>query len=454
MLDAFSFPLQILDQNESDVKENIDNNALYYQPQEHYTAKMATANSGDIAEIVDWYWTFGTYAQKCKEDIKMLNVKNFDDDSCIVDGEYDDYNVKIDYHVIIGSSWTYLNANGRGFALAFDQADDGHVYWGPALSSDERPIKDNYYRTFVPASWSEIDPKEFSYQFYAQYNQNATHDYQVIESLDDWCGASVWYQLLPCSAASAAFPELSVIVETGENKKSSFITVIANDKDVYLPVVYGGHIKLSNHKNWRQLLRPHRNINVTDFAIYKGLFTSGVGTEFNPVPVGSVAYNACLWAVATPGWGVTAEGKVSGSDWYDNSLIRSSRIKYNVSDNETRKELLIKMNDGIPLWHVTSNGKAILNITMSDFDESRATPKLYISDEPIKGMNASLFTNLLNISTDAHNYTDTSVQLKPGDNTIYVNNLMKNQILYFKIIHQTNEEIMIKTKPTMTLIEE
>ena len=456
MLSDFRFPLQILDENPTYIQENIDNDALIYTPKESYLITMTTLNANDVSGKSSDYPLNFIYKFELPQDKNgrsknlMFNITSYDEDEGLISEMYDDFEDEISYNFPIGQSHIFVPTSGRGVALAFDESGKTTTGYEYLTNHTRQYLIDNYSTHFVPSTYNKQSTHIFPLRLYLSYSSNR-NDAGTFISLDDWYGSSTTYELIGVRSLANVFPNLIDVSEKNDSKKNK-ISLIQNNSDAMLPVVYNGKIKLMNHKNWRSMARLNRNASTYNFKTFR----SECGSTTDPYQQNSYVtginpnFTAELQTVARAGWGVTAEGKKSTLDWYDYSLVKASHLYYQVTDNRNSKnKIKVPMTSGIPLWHVgTKDGNATLNITLEDFDTTQATPKLYVAKNELKGVDASTFRNLYRLSNDKVTYSD-SLELSPGENVIHIENIQKDDIMYFKILHGSDEDIIIKSIPSM-----
>ena len=453
----FTYPLAILDDNFDYVQDHLDDNRLIYQPEERYLLTNSTSGWGPTIEggrrnTALWRGiaTIPEQRPSGKTSTYMINISTWSNAEGIVSGEMKDYKSSITMDINCGAIYTYVDEAGRGFALSFDSyPPTSYTRLGPYESHTRPDIFNSYSQWFYPFKFNDDDEQYLNFRYWFTWPVSQRYDEQTFLSIEDWYGGSQYHRLFHSRIIPNDYKEFLLVTEDATSKTTD-LSVIANNDDIFLPVVYDTHIKLSNHKDWRQFCRLNRNASYYNYHLYGSSETKSMEEEKTGVHPN---YSASFQTIATAGWGATAEGKVAGKEWSDFSVVKAEHLSYEAVDPTDNKTYKYKMAQGIPLWHANKSITGILTIELNSFDDTVATPKLYVSKGAFTSNDPSSFTNLYKVSRTSSNFTDNYVALEQGKNVIYVDDIKKGDVIYYKVIHNSDEEISIKSQPEMEYVD-
>ncbi len=213
-------------------------------------------------------------------------------------------------------------------------------------------------------------------------------------------------------------------------------------KRIELPVAYKGHIYLTNKNNFKKDLQGGVAQNAT---YWNGYAVNGSSLAYNETYTTTWRFGNMI----SPGW--TLEPQFSGFKNSDNtdrevnkkSLMEPQDMYYIVKTPYSKKEHRQYMTNGILLTEA-NNDLEWLKVTYNLTSEDRNINKyLVMSKSPIEEFDyrnvvpdAELEpTKYLKISENKQLKDSVYLyELKEGENTIYVGNIKKNELVYYKIL--------------------
>lgn len=207
----------------------------------------------------------------------------------------------------------------------------------------------------------------------------------------------------------------------------------ADYRELFLPVLYSGKVKVTNIETAKTNLNP----------TYQWMTTNVNGTQST-----SQTY-VSMQAVIDPGYVINCESNLAAADsWEEASLIRGERVIYGLTTPYTKKVVGCTMGEGVLLTELNDDVKSMeLSFTpiWDSTKETTISAKKYIllSKQPI----TEDMTNIAD-SANPSKYIDISTSKDEGaekyklieltnnvENKIYSNaEMKKHDLIYYKIV--------------------
>ena len=219
-------------------------------------------------------------------------------------------------------------------------------------------------------------------------------------------------------------------------------------KRIELPVAYNTHIYLTNKNNFKKDLQNGTAINTTYWNGYK-VNSGSVGCtedEWNAKTTYRTTWR--FGNMISPGW--TLEPQFSGysRNTYERSLMEPHLMYYLVKTPYTDTEKEQIMTNGILLTEADQEIKS-LEIKLNLSSETTTVRKyLVLSKQPIEQTNYGDVAGEAALDADKYCkiYTDKDLrttptytfQLTEGENKIYIGDLYKGDLVYYKILWDTS----------------
>ena len=235
----------------------------------------------------------------------------------------------------------------------------------------------------------------------------------------------------------------------------------ASGKRIQLPVAYDNHIYMTNKNNFKKDLQGGSAINATYWNGYKA--QGGTEAEWNARTQYTTTWR--FGNMISPAW--TLEPQFSGYSHDENkrSLLEPHKMYYIVKTPYTDTEIEQIMTNGILLTEADREIKTLeLKFNLSS-ESSTVKKYLVLSRKPIEQMDytqiateaASDKTRYYSISkTETMKDPTYTYELSEGENKVYINELEKNDLVYYKILWTTsnNTQATITKAPELDAVGE
>ena len=237
----------------------------------------------------------------------------------------------------------------------------------------------------------------------------------------------------------------------------------ATGKRIELPVAYDGHIYLTNKNNFKKDLQSG-TIAALSYKNGYYIFYSGYGKQPSDL------YTTQWWFgnMLSPGWTLEPQfSAYTSHDIHKRSLMEPQNMYYDVKTPYTLNTYEQRLTDGILLTEADRNlSRLQISFNISS-DDATVKKYLILSKNPISQMDYTQIDTeatsdpkkYYKIYSDKNMLDGTEVnkyELSEGINTIYLKDIQKNDLVYYKILwlKSNNTQCKVLSAPELTATDE